>query len=217
MKSTEYYPKINSTKSRHKFPLVTILLPVYNAQAHLSEAIDSILHQTYPYWEMLVINEYGSNDGSYEIANTYAKTDSRIIPFQNEYHLGLAESLNLGIKMANGIYIARMDADDLARADRLEKEVQLMEAQPSIGICGSWQHHFGPHTDWTHRPSSVPEECRANLMFDCDLCHSTLMLRKQIFLDNHLFYNSSYLAEDFELWSRATAVMEITNIPEVLG
>ena len=198
-------------------PLVTVLLPVYNSRSHLREAIESIQAQTYPNWELLAINEYGSNDGSADIIRGSAANDSRIHLIQNQSRLGLADSLNLGIQMAKGKYIARMDADDLAHADRFEKEAKLLEAHPEIGLCGSWQHHFGRHTDWVHRPPSTPEECRANLMFDCDLCHSTLMMRKQTFLEHHLFYDSAYLAEDFELWTRAVRVMQITNIPEVLG
>lgn len=198
-------------------PEVSVIMPVYNSKSHLREAINSILKQTYKDWEMLVINEYDSNDGSSDIVLEYTKKDERIILIQNESKLGLAESLNKGIKLAQGKYIARMDADDLSHPSRLEKQVKLMNINPNIGICGTYQHHFGPDINWIHKPPITVEECRANLLFDCDLCHSTLMLRKDVLIKNDLFYDSNYLAEDFELWTRAVSVTDIINIPEVLG
>lgn len=198
-------------------PKVSVILPVYNSKAHLIEAIESIQNQTFINWEMIIINEYDSIDGSMDIALDYAKYDERIIFVQNENKLGLAESLNKGIKLAQGKYIARMDADDLSHPTRLEKQVKLMDASPNIGICGSYQHHFGPDINWIHKPPISIEECKANLLFDCDLCHSTLMLRKDDIIKYNLYYDKNFLAEDFELWTRAAAVIDIINIPEVLG
>lgn len=198
-------------------PLVTVLLPVYNSRRHLREAIKSIQAQTYTNWEMLVINEYGSNDGSSDIVQNLSFVDSRIRLIQNGSRLGLANSLNYGMQMAKGKYIARMDADDLSHETRFEKQVYFLEEHPEIGLCGTYQHHFGKQIDWIHKPPITPEKCRANMMFDCDLCHSTVMFRRQLFMDNQLFYNPDYLAEDFELWSRAVRLIEFANIPEVLG
>ena len=202
---------------KQEMALVSVVMPVYNSSQYLQEAIDSIRNQTYTNWELLIINEFGSEDGSREIVKLNAEKDPRIKLYQNEKRLGLAESLNLGMRISNGKYIARMDADDLSHSTRLEKQVRIMEADESIGICGTYQHHFGPNIDWVHKPPVNPETCKANLLFDCDLCHSTLMLRKEVFLSNQLFYDSTYMAEDFELWSRAASVTKITNIPEVLG
>lgn len=198
-------------------PLITVLLPIYNSRRHLKESVASIQAQTFPNWNLLAINEFGSDDGSADLIRSMAAEDPRIQLIQNTTRLGLAESLNLGIRIADGKYIARMDADDIAHPERFEKQAAFLEAHPEIALCGSWQHHFGPHTDWIHRPAADPAECRANLLFDCDLCHSTLMLRKQTFLEYHLFYDSNWLAEDFELWSRAASFIGISNIPEVLG
>lgn len=198
-------------------PRVTVVMPIYNSKKYLREAILSIINQTYPNWELLAINEFGSNDGSADIVNEYSAMDNRIILIQNEKKLGLAESINKGLRLARGEYIARMDADDLSNPFRLEKQLALMDADKSIGICGSYQHHFGPNIDWIHKPPISPDECKANLLFDCDLCHSTVMLRKNIIFKYDLFYDENYLAEDFELWTRAIRVTNITNIPEVLG
>lgn len=196
---------------------VTVVMPVYNSKEYLAEAIESILHQTFTDWELLIVNEYGSKDGSVEIIDEYKKREKRIRLVQNQEKLGLAESLNKGIRMAQGNYIARMDADDLSHPTRLEKQVQYLEMHPEIGLCGTYQHHFGAHINWIHKPPILPEACKANLMFDCDLCHSTVMFRKEVFLQHKLFYNSKYLAEDFELWTRAVREVKFANIPEVLG
>ncbi|MCI8857315.1 MAG: glycosyltransferase [Clostridiaceae bacterium] len=198
-------------------PQISVIMPVYNSAKHLSEAIDSVIQQTFTDWELLVLNEFGSDDGSVEIVQDYQKNDSRFQLVQNEERLGLAESLNKGFRMARGKYLARLDADDLAHPQRFEKQYHFMEEHPEIGICGSYQHHFGPGTDWVHKPPFRPQDMKASLLFNCNLCHSTLMLRRDTILENALFYDNRFLAEDFELWTRAILVTEIANIPEVLG
>lgn len=196
--------------------IVTVLIPVFNGNKHLHEAIESILKQEYKNWDMLVINDFGSDDGSAETVQSYAESDSRIQLIQNTERLGLAESLNMGIRMAKGKYIARLDADDIAMPARLRKQVEFLESNPNIAVCGSWQHHFGA-ADWIHKPPEKPELCKAYTLFHCHLCHSTLMLRKNAFIENNLFYDGSFLIEDFELWSRAVGIVNFANIPEVLG
>ncbi len=198
-------------------PKVSVIMPVYNSKTYLRESIESIINQSYQNWEMIIINECDSNDGSKNIILEYAKKDIRIILIQNNIKLGLAESLNIGIRLAQGKYVARMDADDLSHPNRLEKQVKLMNDNPNIGICGTYQRHFGSDINWIHKPPITIEECRANLLFDCDLCHSTLMLRKDAIIKYNLFYDKNYLAEDFELWTRAVTVTDIINIPEILG
>ena len=197
--------------------MVSLVIPVYNSQKYLEECIRSILMQTYSDWEALFINEFGSDDGSREIILNYAKKDKRIKLIQNDSKLGLAQSLNKGFQIAKGNYIARLDADDIAYPARLERQVEFMEQNPNIGVCGTYQRHFGKGVDWIHKPPITVENCRANLLFGCDICHSTLMIRKEIFLSHNLFYDNKFLAEDFELWSRAVTVTDFINIPEVLG
>lgn len=198
-------------------PIVTIVLPTYNSASDVSRAIDSAEDQTFTDWEMLVVNDCGSNDGTAEIVAMYSLRDSRIRMIQAEERLGLAESLNLGMKVARGEYIARMDADDTSMPERFAKQVAFLNTHPEVGICGAWQHHYGKGTTWDHKAEPDPEVQRCRLLFWCDLCHSTLMLRRKAFIDNNLFYDSRAKAEDFELWTRAMDYMQIANIPEVLG
>ena len=196
---------------------VSVIMPVYNGAKYIREAIDSVLAQTFQDWDFWIINEFGSNDGSAEIVSEYAQTDERFHLIQNQVRLGLAESLNTGFRLARGTYFARLDADDTAHPERFAKQVALMENHPEVGICGTWQHHFGPNEDWVHCPPASADKCRARLLFNCDLCHSTLMLRRETVLEHQLFYDNSFGAEDYELWCRAVWVTDIVNIPEVLG
>ena len=198
-------------------PKVSVIMPVYNGAKHIREAIDSVLAQTFQDWDFWIINEFGSNDGSAEIVSEYAQTDERFHLVQNQARLGLAESLNTGFRLAQGTYFARLDADDTAHPERFARQVALMENHPEVGICGTWQHHFGPNEDWVHCPPASADKCRARLLFNCDLCHSTLMLRREVVLEHQLFYDNSFGAEDYELWCRAVWVTDIVNIPEVLG
>ena len=198
-------------------PRVTVLLPVYNSEKYISECIDSIIEQTYTDWEMLIIDEFESSKACTDIIKKYCTLDPRIKLIKNDIKLGLAESLNKGMRLAKGEYIARMDADDLSHPDRLKKQVEYMDSHPDIIVLGTYQHHFGVDTDWVHKPPIEKEQCKSNMLFFCDLCHSTLMLRKKVFIENELFYNNKFLAEDFELWGRVICHGEIANLPEVLG
>ena len=163
-------------------PTVSVIIPTYNSAGFLSDAIESIRKQTLTDWELLIINEYGSDDGTAAIVQRFAEKDRRVHLIQNCQKLGLSGSLNRGIQQSAGKYIARLDADDISHPARLEKQVTFMEKNPSIAVCGTWQHHFGPGTDWIHKGATTKAQCKANLLFFCDLCHSTLMLRKEVFI-----------------------------------
>ena len=108
-------------------PKVTVLLPVYNSEKYIRESIDSIIAQSFTDWDMLILNEYGSSKECTKIVKEYEQLDKRIRVIQNDKRLGLAKSLNLGIREATGEYIARMDADDISRRDRFQKEVDFLD------------------------------------------------------------------------------------------
>jgi len=196
-------------------PVVSVLMPAFNSEKYIADTIWSVLNQSYENFELLIVNEFGSDDDTVKIINMF--NDERIRIIQNKERLGLAESLNLGIREANGKYIARIDADDLYDVDRLKLQVEFMEKNLEYGVCGSWQHHFGINTDWIHKPSVLHEDLKAELIYNCELCHSTLMLRKSFFIDNNLFYDKNSAAEDYELWTRAVHKFKFANLPRVLG
>lgn len=119
-----------------KQPLVSVLMPAYNAEKYITEAIESILNQTYKNFEFIIIDDC-STDKTWKIIQKYQKKDQRIIIFRNKENLNLGKTLNLGINNAKGKYIARMDADDISLPYRLEMQVKFLEDNPRVGIVGS--------------------------------------------------------------------------------
>lgn len=195
-------------------PRVSVVIPTYNSERYVMDTLWSILEQDYTQFEVLIMNEYGSDDRTRKCVELFG--DGRVQFIQNETKLGLAKSLNLGFRMAKGEYIARADADDIYSTDRLSKQVEFLDAHPEIDVCGTWQRHFGKR-NYIHKPVTSKEEMRVNLIFKCDVCHSTVMLRRDKFVSLDVIYDDSYLSEDFELWSRVSPSMWFATIPEVLG
>ncbi len=115
-------------------PRVTVLMSVYNGEKYLREAIDSILNQTFKDFEFLIIDD-GSTDSSADIIRSY--TDFRIRLIQNEKNIGLTRSLNKGLKLAKGEYIARMDVDDISLPIRFEKQVSFLDKYEDVKLVGS--------------------------------------------------------------------------------
>ena len=196
---------------------ITVIMPAYNSEKYITEAIESIRSQTFTDWNMLIINEFGSNDKTAAIVREYERKDNRIQLIQNQQKLGLADSLNKGIKAATGKYIARMDADDISHPERFQKQWKYLEEHEDVIVLGTAQHHFGPNTDGFHRPATEEGQLKANLLFMCDVCHSTVMMRREKIIENNLFYNAAFFAEDYELWTRVLSYGTIANLPEVLG
>lgn len=198
--------------------LVTVLMPVYNAERYLAEAIESILHQTYQDFEFLIIND-GSSDGSEEIILKYAAADPRINYVKNEHNIKLIATLNKGIKLAKGKYIVRMDADDISVPERIEKQVSFMESHPSVGVCGSYFTVFGEEVKKTYvvtRPLGN-ETIKASLLFTNSLGHPNVIIRKSVMVDNDIWYDPRfYRIEDWGLWTMLMNKCDFENIPESL-
>jgi len=203
------------TKFASDNPRVSVLLPVYNSEKYIAEALWSVLEQTFSDFEVIILNEYGSNKESVEVINMFE--DDRIRFINNEKRLGLGESLNLGIREAKGEYLARIDADDLARSDRFELQVKFLDRNKDYGLCGSRQHHFGINTDFVHEVPEEHDDIKAALIYGCEICHSTIMMRKSYFISNNLFYDNTKKAEDYELWTRAVHKFKFHNLKDVLG
>ncbi len=195
-------------------PLISVVMPTYNSEKYVAEAVESILTQTLPDFEFLIVNEYGSNDATVDIINAFHDPRVRII--QSTERLGIAASLNEGIRQAKGKYIARMDSDDISVPERFEKQIAFMEEHPEIAVLGGWQRHFGA-VSVIHKTPCSHEEIRAALLFNCEMCHSVIMLRREEMLKHDLWYDPAFVSEDYELWLRAAEKVRFANIPEVLG
>lgn len=193
--------------------MVSVLMPAYNAAEHIGEAIDSILAQTFVDFEFLIIND-GSTDNTVDIINGY--DDPRIKLIHNDGNKGLIYSLNYGLKIAQGKYIARMDADDIAMDTRLEKQVSFLENNPDISILGTAFILMGtPHE--IHHPN-YNEEIRIKLLDDGAFAHPTVMMRKDSIDSNNIRYNADYkYIEDYQFWVEAAIKnLKMANLDEVL-
>lgn len=193
-------------------PKISVLMPTYNTEKYLKEAIESILNQTFTDFELLVIDDC-SKDNTRNIVLSYNDKRIRLI---DGLQKGLAAALNFGIKIAKGEYVARMDADDIALPERFSKQVEFLDAHKDISVLGTWQERFGVRTG-IHQTKANHEDIKAKLLFGCDMCHSTIMLRRSDLLKYDLFYNEQSPQEDFELWIRAIKKVKFANIPEVLS
>lgn len=200
------------TKKLTFAPRISVLMPAYNAEKHISQAIESILNQTFKNFEFIIIND-GSTDNTVNIINSYH--DNRILLIDNKQNMGLVTVLNQGLKLARGEYIARMDADDISLPDRFMKQIKYMDRHPKVGILGSWFNIFGEKINRVEKKLRLPK--LADMIKTSPVGHPTVMLRKKFFDKYHLQYDPVYShAEDYELWIRAIKYMKIANLPEVL-
>ena len=198
-----------------KNPLISVLMPVYNGAEFLSEAIDSILQQTYGHFEFLIIND-GSTDESESVIETYH--DPRIVYVKNEVNQGLIYSLNKAIGLSKGKYIARMDADDVSNAFRFEKQVAEFERDAALVVCGSLIKTFGNGTvDFVSHIPVTHQQIISSIFYRCPFAHPTVMIRKESLLKLDEFYREAYKhSEDYDLWSRLVFLGKCKNIPEFL-
>lgn len=192
---------------------ISVIMPVYNGEKYLSEAIDSILNQTFSDFEFIIINDC-STDNTENIIKSY--DDKRIRYIKNEKNLGVAETLNKGLDMAQGEFIARMDADDISLPNRFEKQLMFMNKHKNIGVCGTWIEFFGER-EGIFKNTINSEQAKVDLLFNSCLAHPSVMIRKNILTQYDLYYNPTYeQMEDYELWCRISHIADISNIPYVL-
>jgi glycosyltransferase involved in cell wall biosynthesis len=191
-------------------------MPAFNAEAYIFESLQSILEQTYIDFELIIIDD-ASTDSTGAIVRSLH--DVRLKYYRNNHNCGLAASLNKGIAISKGTYIARIDADDIATPDRLGKQVVFLDQNSEVGVVGSNARYF--YTDGS--PSVVayfPEnhaDIKLQSFFSAPFSHPTVMLRRSAFDLLDQWYNPDYeSAEDFELWTRLLEVTNGANIQEVL-
>ncbi len=195
-------------------PLVSVLLPAYNAAPFVGQAIDSVLTQSYENFELLVFDD-GSADNTWEIIANFS--DVRIKKIRNEKNIGLIATLNKGIKLASGTYLARMDADDIAFPQRLEKQVHFMEQHPEVVLCGTAFICFGNGEEAVVRYPTEDAPLRWKMLYQCPFGHPTVMMRLATLHTHNLYYAQAYQhCEDFELWTRLAEIGQVANLSEVL-
>ena len=193
-------------------PLVSILMPVYNTAPYLREAMDSMLSQTFTDFELIVLDDC-SPDNAQEILDIY--DDSRIVRYKGGQNVGLGNVLNVGLGMARGEYIARMDSDDISLPDRLQVQVDYLNAHPECDFVSVGMKEFGDG-DRIYSYDNESEEIKFNALFFTPVLHASSMWRKNSF--EGLLYNQAFVpSEDYELWTRALLKgVRMRNLPKVL-
>ena len=184
-------------------PEITVVMPVYNSEEFLPEAISSILNQSYTNFEFLIVYDE-SNDNSLKILNKYSKLDPRVRVIKGNKS-GISGALNKGLQESKGRFVARMDADDISNIDRLETQLKYLKDN-SLDICGS--HHtiinkLGDEIGLFVAPITH-ESCTLALAFEVPFVHPSVMIRNLFFSRNNLLYGQSKYknAEDYDLWTR---------------
>lgn len=199
-------------------PIISIIMPAYNAGIFLQYAVDSILNQTYKEWELLIVDD-NSCDGTTNIINSYK--DCRVKYFRNTENKGPAYSRNLAIQYSIGKYIAIMDADDIAMPERLEIQSVFLENHLDIDVLGSKFLVIDKDGDVILSPffyrQQTMDEVFVNTLFACPILHSSVMIRREFWTNNELSYNLEYPCnQDYELWSRVIFIGKMFIIPQCL-
>lgn len=194
-------------------PKVSILTSVYKSEVLIRPAIESVLNQTFKDFEWVIIND-ATPDNSIAIIEEY--NDPRVKIIHNNENLGLPASLNKGIELCKGQYIARMDTDDICYPNRLEEQVKFMEANPDIAIAGSWVSLTGDKKGIWKTPISH-EEIKCKLIFSNAIAHPSVIIRSSE-LKKHSFKYDEKLKriQDYDLWVRAAQKLRLANIPQPL-
>jgi glycosyltransferase involved in cell wall biosynthesis len=208
---------MTSLRSTSQAPRVSVVMAVYNGERYLSEAIESVLCQTFADFEFL-IHDDGSTDGSPAVLGRYTQTDARI-SVSSEPNSGLPASLNKLIGRAKASLIARMDADDICRPERLEHQLNYMDAHPDISVLGSFIRYIDkdgrPVRDMDHPLTHEKIDAR-NLAGGTALVHPTVMFRTEAIRAVGGYDESFPNAEDLDLWLRVGEKFRLGNYPQVL-
>jgi len=191
---------------------ISVIMPVYNGEKYLKEAIDSILHQTFDDFELIVINDC-SSDSTEEIIQSY--DDCRIRYIKNEKNSGVAATLNRGLDIAEGEYIARMDADDISLPQRFEKQAEFLDQNPDVAVCGAEVELFGDVENSDTYTVFGKDETKINLLFSSCLCHPAVMMRSSV-MKNYRYDKTYDKFEDYEMWTRVMLKHNIDNVHGVL-
>ena len=203
-------------------PAVSVLLPCYNATTTLEQALESLASQTFTDFEVVAIDD-GSTDSTAEILQRWSREDTRFNIY-SQPHGGIITALNLGLHKSNANYIARMDADDLCHPERLERQVDYLEAHPEVSLVGcrvagyppdSLRRGFNIYIDWQNALVS-DADIRREIFIESPLAHPSVTFRKN-WVERAGGYQEHGWPEDYDLWLRLYLLgAQFAKVPEVL-
>lgn len=193
-------------------PLVSVVMPVYNAVAHIDDAVESVLHQTYRTLELVIWDDGSDADAAAKLERV-ERLDTRVRVLRGE-HRGLAPALNAGCRAADGKYIARLDADDAALPDRIAQQVQALEERPALGLVGGGaifvDSQGKPFAEVLY-PADGAKLLRA-LERSSQFVHSAVMLRTEAFRAVGGYRERFHRSEDYDLWLRLSERYAVANL-----
>ncbi len=197
-------------------PEISVILPVFNGGPLLSESLDSLLEQTFGAFEVLAIDD-GSTDDTPEILSAYAVRDARVRVLRHEANLGLIATLNEGLGLARGRFIARQDADDVSLPRRFALQRDALVSDPALGVVGSaYLRVRADASEVLRTPPLTHSELCWRLIFENVWCHSTIMMRAELVAGSRARYGDFLHAEDFELWGRLLQSTRGATVEEAL-
>jgi glycosyltransferase involved in cell wall biosynthesis len=195
-------------------PLVSVLMPVYNAGKFLHDAVQSVLCQTVGDLELIVVDD-GSTDNGLELLREFS--DPRIRLVRHDKNRGLAAARNTCLDAASGEYVAWLDADDFCHRSRLQEQLKLFGRDSRLGLCGTWVRTFGRKQlhRWQYPVDSATLKSR--MIFDDPFATSSVMVRRSVLKEHSAKFDESFPpAEDYDLWERLSHVTSLANVAKYL-
>ncbi len=198
--------------------LVSVIMAAKNVEKYISEAIDSVINQTYKNWELIIVDD-GSNDTTLSIINSYIKNDSRIKIIRNEKSLGQAIARNTAVKNSSGDFLAILDADDIAMPDRIMEQVLFLGNNPNVSAVGGHAEIIDENGKslGIKRKALNIDAIRFSLLLQNQFIHSTMMIRRDVFNKFGGYDNDFLYAEDYDLWSKIIEKNIVLNIDKVVS
>lgn len=199
-----------------KKPLVSVLMPAFNAEDYISDSIESIIKQSFTDFELIILDD-ASTDQTYLIAKKYSEKDKRIRVLKNEINLNIAESRNKLLDVAEGKYVAWQDADDISLPDRLELQVHYLEKLKDVGMIGGFlQFITGNKNEGIRKYSEKDEDIRKKIFFYSPVAQPVAMIRKEAFVLAGKYGKNLSPAEDIDMSFRIGERWKFFNIQKVL-
>jgi glycosyltransferase involved in cell wall biosynthesis len=196
-------------------PAITVLMPAYNAEKYIGQAIDSVLRQTFTDFELVIVND-GSTDSTQKVIHSFK--DARIVLI-NQPNMGVAAALNTGLKHSRAPFIARFDADDICYPERLEKQIRFLKENPEYILVGSDADYILENDDFLFHFQCIAhshDEIMEKLYFYCPFVHPTVMYKKESICNAGGYPADAHNFEDYLLWTAIAKVGKICNLPEAL-
>jgi glycosyltransferase involved in cell wall biosynthesis len=204
-------PRVNDA------PAISVVMPVYNGGAILTQAISSILGQSFANLELIIIDD-GSQDDSVQVMRSYL-SDPRVAVY-TQANIGLAATLNRGVELSRGAFVARQDHDDISLPERLERQYRFLLDHPEVGMVGTWASIID--NDGTllgyHKHPVKDADLRTELIRDNPFVHSSVMFRRDLVreIGGYCEDRAVQPPEDYELWTRLALRTRLANLPECL-